>query len=288
MRKNIPKLISAICFFALLAGCCSLHRYHPTERVSTVTEADNTVITYGVRGKGDTTLVFIHCWTGNHELWRSQIDYFSQNYRVVWLDLAGHGLSGKIRKDYTMEAFGGDVATVVDEIGADHVILVGHSMGGPVALEAANLLSDKVIGIVGVDTFYTGWEAPKTEEAIAETMKPFKDNFTEAGQQMLNSMFTSDSDPALRTSVVNQLSTASHEMALSALHNILIWKNKKETSLLEKYAQKLRNINAAPTGKEVPLDKSVTLIQGVGHFIPQVKPEEFNITLNGIIKELSK
>ena len=287
MRKNIFKLISVICFFTLLAGCSS-HCYQPTERVSTLTEADNTVITYGVRGGGDTTIVFIHCWTGNHELWRSQIEYFSQNYRVVWLDLAGHGLSGKDRKNYTMESFGGDVAAVVNKVGTDHVILVGHSMGGPVALEAASLLENKVVGIVGVDTFYNGFTAPETEEAIEAFLKPFQENFREAGLHMLDSMFIHDVDPAVKDSIINQLTTANPEMARSALRNILIWKRAKETSLLEKYATKLRNINGAPTGKEVPLDKSVILIQGVGHFIPQVKPNEFNKTLGEIIKELSK
>jgi pimeloyl-ACP methyl ester carboxylesterase len=54
---------------------------------------------------------------------------------------------------------------------------------------------------------------------------------------------------------------------------------------LNSYSEKLKNINAAPTGKETALHESVTLIPGVGHFVPQVKPEEFNAVLSKIISE---
>lgn len=63
------------------------------------------------------------------------------------------GSSGRHRQRYTMKAFGQDVAAVVKQVGARNVILVGHSMGGPVAVEAAKQLGDRVAGIVGVDTF---------------------------------------------------------------------------------------------------------------------------------------
>jgi len=137
----------------LLAGCGTL-QHEKAAVSSTVPSGDSSVIDYGVGGQGDVTIVLIHCWTCNHAFWNSQIEYFSNKYRVVWLDLAGHGASTSIRQQYTMEAFGEDVAAVVNRVGADRVVLVGHSMGGPVAMEAARLLGDKVIGIVGVDTFY--------------------------------------------------------------------------------------------------------------------------------------
>mgnify|MGYP001597132606 CR=1 FL=1 len=80
---------------------------------------------------------------------------------MVRIDLAGHGESGRERKDSTIAAFGGDVAAVVEKLGLKKVILIGHSMGGPASVEAARRLGDRVTGVVGVDSFYTAFQIPK-------------------------------------------------------------------------------------------------------------------------------
>ncbi len=255
------------------------------ENYSTVNSADGSSIAYGVRGQGDVTIIFIHCWTCNHEFWNPQIDFFSKKHKVVWLDLAGHGISGSNRQKYTMAAFGEDVAAVVNKIDGKNVVLVGHSMGGPVAIEAAKLLGDKVLGIVGVDTFYIPFEYPKSETKIEEFMEPFKDDFKGASEQMIRSMFIPEADPTLISSIVKQMSGANKEMGISAMHEAFRWNKKNNPSSLDEYSNQLRNINGAPTGKETALNKSVVLIPGVGHFVPQVKPSEFNKILSKIISE---
>jgi pimeloyl-ACP methyl ester carboxylesterase len=266
-------------------GGCRTTQSTRNETISTVTSADGSTITYGVSGNGNTTLVFIHCWTCNHEFWRPQIEYFSNKYRVVWLDLAGHGLSGSQREQYTMEAFGQDVAAVVNKIGSERVVLVGHSMGGPVAIETANILGADVIGIVGVDTFYTPFKAPKSEATIRDFVKPFETDFKAASEKLVRSMFTPTADQDLITSIVDQMSVANPKMGRSAMSEILKWKAKNAPAVLESYANKLRNINAAPTGGEKALHNSVSLIPGVGHFVAQVKPDAFNKQLNEIIQK---
>ena len=272
---------------ALVAGCSSVQSLNDEnqEKLSTVNSTDGSSITYGVRGQGDITLVFIHCWTCNHEFWKSQIESFSKKHKVVWLDLAGHGLSNSNRQNYTMRAFGEDVAAVVNEIGGNNIILVGHSMGGPVAIEAANLLGDKVKGIVGVDTFYIPFEYPKSEAEIDGFVKPFKDDFKVKSEQMVRSMFTAEADPELIESIVKQMAVANQEMGISAMYEIFIWSAKNIPSSLDHYSKLLHNINGAPTGKETILHESVVLISGVGHFVAQVKPNEFNMALRKIIRE---
>ncbi|MCK5230300.1 MAG: alpha/beta hydrolase [Desulfobulbaceae bacterium] len=283
-NKNALIALVVISLITSIAGCGSVHSLKK-ENVSTVNSMDGSSITYGVRGQGNITIVFVHCWTCNHEFWRPQIEYFSNKYKVVWLDLAGHGLSNSNRQEYTMPAFGEDVAAVVNRIDGDNVILVGHSMGGPVAIEAAKLLGDKVIGIVGVDTFYTPFEYPKSEAEIDGFVKPFKDDFKGTSEQLLRSMFTPEADPDLITSIVKQISVANQDMGVSAMYEIFRWNTKNVPSALNKYSKKLRNINGAPTGEEIALHKSVYLIPGAGHFVAQVKPNEFNQVLNRIITE---
>lgn len=276
--------IILLIFVVVIFGCASLQEQKQAV-ISTVASADGSPISYGVKGIGEPTIVFVHCWTCNHHFWKDQIEYFSKTNRVVWLDLAGHGESGSNRSSYTMEAFGEDVAAVVNKAGVNSVVLVGHSMGGPVSIEAAKILGDKVVAIVGVDTFYTPFQYPESEAEIEGFVKPFEKDFVGTSQQMFESMFTPHVDPELKASIAKQFAGESPEMGISAMYEIFRWSARNGQHDLESYSNKLKNINAAPAGKETALHKSVTLIPGVGHFVPQVKPDEFNAALSDIISE---
>jgi pimeloyl-ACP methyl ester carboxylesterase len=264
---------------------CAFVKNQKEQVISTVLSEDGSSISYGVKGQGEITVVFVHCWTCNHEFWKPQIEYFSKAHKVVWLDLAGHGLSSSTRKEYKMTSFGKDVAEVVNKVGGNKVILVGHSMGGPVSIEAAKILGNKVVAIVGVDTFYTPFKYPNSEAEIEGFVKPFKEDFIGTSQQMVQSMFTPKADPELKASIVKQFSGANPEMGISAMYEIFRWNAQNVPSSLESYSDKLKNINGASTGNERALHKSVMLIPGVGHFVPQVKPDEFNAALGEIIGE---
>ena len=111
-------------------------------------------ITYDVRGTGDTALVFVHCWSCDRTFWKYQLAAFADDYRVAAIDLPGHGESGADRDEWTIAGLGDDVARVVEQLGLRRVILVGHSMGGPVSLEAARRLPGRVLGVIAVDTLH--------------------------------------------------------------------------------------------------------------------------------------
>ena len=117
-----------------------------------VLSKDNTPISYEVYGTGEPTLVFVHGWSCDSRYWRMQINHFAQKYRVVVLDLAGHGHSGMTRKCYFMRAFAEDVRAVTEAVDSKTVILVGHSMGGEIVARAAQLMPDRGMGIIGVVT----------------------------------------------------------------------------------------------------------------------------------------
>jgi pimeloyl-ACP methyl ester carboxylesterase len=284
---DLLRVFAVSLLITAVIGCTPTTTPRPSvESATTVNSADGSPILYGVEGQGDLTVVFIHCWTCNHQFWKPQINYFSASHQVLWLDLAGHGNSGSNRNHYTMQAFAEDVAAVVNRVESDNpVVLVGHSMGGPVAIETAKLLGDRVIGIVGVDTFYTPFEWPKTEAGIEDFVRPFKKDFRGTSENMVRSMFTPHADPEVIDWVLAQLSTADPEMGVSAMYSIFRWSADNNPGTLRRYAGMLRNINGAPTGEEAELDESVILLPGVGHFPAQVKPEEFNQILETILVE---
>src|SRR5215207_9678852 len=105
-----------------------------------VTARDGVELAYEVHGVADPdalTLVFVHGWAGERAYWEHQVAFFSDRYRVVALDLAGHGESGLGRTDWDLPAFGDDVVAVVDAVGIQRAVLVGHSMGGDAVVFAA-------------------------------------------------------------------------------------------------------------------------------------------------------
>jgi pimeloyl-ACP methyl ester carboxylesterase len=124
----------------------------PTITVDNAISADGVSIAYEVRGEGEPALVFIHGWCCDRSYWEEQTPHFAEKYKVVAIDLAGHGESGLDRKEWTMKAFGEDVVAVVNKLNLEQAILVGHSMGGFVILEASSLMPKRVIGLVGADT----------------------------------------------------------------------------------------------------------------------------------------
>src|SRR5690606_38280884 len=111
-----------------------------------------TVIDFVDSLNGNTTLFFIHGAFIDNTYWKSQIDHFSEKYRVIAMDLPGHGNSGSNRNNYNIEEFGKDAVALIDHLNLEKVILIGHSLGGDVALEVAVALPEKIIGFIGVDT----------------------------------------------------------------------------------------------------------------------------------------
>ena len=119
-----------------------------TDRNSAVVNAaDGVPIQYSVQGKGDTALVFVHCWACDRTYWDNQVSEFAKNYRVVTIDLPGHGQSGQGRKSWSIPSFAEDVKTVVTKLDLKRVVLIGSSMGGPISLEAARVMPDRVVAV---------------------------------------------------------------------------------------------------------------------------------------------
>ena len=186
----------------------------------TAVSQDGVPIAYEQYGAGEPTLVFVHGWSCDSRYWRAQIDHFAKKYRVVVLDLAGHGHSGLTRNRYTMQAFGQDVRAVVEAVGGKTVILVGHSMGGQVIAEAARLMPDRVIGLIGVDTF-DNIEYPLTRKELEQMIAPLVDDFQVGTRDFVAGMIRPDTDPRIRDWILADMSSAPPWVALSALEEMM-------------------------------------------------------------------
>lgn len=100
--------------------------------------------------KAKNALVFVHCWTCNADFWKDTINAFPA-YRVIAMDLPGHGKSDKPKIDYSIEYFARAVDAVTKNAGVQKAVLVGHSMGTPVIRKYYELYPNKTLGLVIVD-----------------------------------------------------------------------------------------------------------------------------------------
>lgn len=97
-------------------------------------------------------LLLINGWTGDHGVFTPQIRHFAKTRRVVAVDLRGHGASDAPEQDYTLEAFAEDTVWQCRTLGMTRPVVIGHSLGGTVALERSDRNPGLAAGLVMIDT----------------------------------------------------------------------------------------------------------------------------------------
>jgi pimeloyl-ACP methyl ester carboxylesterase len=254
---------------------------------------DGTPISYEVSGTGDPALVFVHGWSCDARYWRCQVPVFSRKNRVIVLDLAGPGHSGTSRTRYTMKAFGEDVQAVTEAAGTARVILIGHSMGGSVIAEAAALMPDRVIGLIGVDTL-ENIEYPLTREALDSMTAPMEKNFQAGCRQFVDDMILPETDPELREWILSDIAAASPEIALSAMNEMLTqYITGEAAAIFENIRIPVVTVNGDlwPVNHEANRRHMHTfdaiVLKNADHFLMMTRPVPFNNALEQAIIKVS-
>ena len=245
-----------------------------------VTSADGVHIEYHVYGSADPAVVLIHGWSCDGNYWKEQIAPLKAKYTVVTVDLAGHGASGANRTDWSMGNFGEDVAAVVRQIHNQKVVLVGHSMGAPVALEAARRIGDRVVGIIAVDSFKSIGQPPMPDPQIEKMLKPFRDNFIGHTREFVTTgFFTPESDPKFIRKVAYDMSLEQPQVAVAAMQSLL---KMDIDAVLPDIKAPIEAINSdlSPTDearikKTLPSFKLIT-VPKTGHFLMMEAADRFN------------
>lgn len=259
-------------------------------RTGVVTSIDGIRITYEAHGEGMPALVFVHGWSCDRSYWSGQLQPLSRKFKVVAIDLPGHGESGLGREAWTMAAFGDDVAAVVSELGLKRAILIGHSMGGEAIMEAARRLKGRVAGLVWVDT-YKQIRPPRPLEQVKAFVEPFRANFVERTRSFVHGMFPEGADPALVERVAADMSSAPPDVAVGALESAFSY-DREVPRVLQELELPVIAINAdyRPTDIESMKNNGVDVIlmAGVGHFMFMEDAERFNGLLKTAIDKIGR
>ncbi|HVU38030.1 MAG TPA: alpha/beta hydrolase [Opitutales bacterium] len=112
-------------------------------------------------GTGLPPLVFVHGYTCDHADWRFQLADLAKDHTVVACDLRGHGQTPGRPADCSVETYGADVVELLAALELKEVILVGHSLGCRVVLEAAQRQLARLAGVVLIEGFWPNLESPK-------------------------------------------------------------------------------------------------------------------------------
>ena len=273
----------------LVAIAFSVAQAQPKSEV--VNASDGVPIHYSVQGKGDPALVFIHCWACNRHFWDNQVAEFSKTYRVVTIDLPGHGESGQGRKSYSVESYGDDVKTVVTKLNLKRVVLVGSSMGGPIALEATRRMPDRVVAIVPVDTLQNV-EQKVPQEQLDAVFQQMQADFKTATTNLLNQFFFSPTTPAaVKERIINETIAQKPEVVLPILKAVFSY---DAAPGLREVKVPIRAINADRVPTDVTANRKyapqfdVVIIKGTGHYPMLEDPARFNQMLAEILRNLPK
>jgi pimeloyl-ACP methyl ester carboxylesterase len=245
------------------------------------TTADGISMPYDVSGKSDAevTVLFVHCWMCNRSFWDSQLPALAKDYRTLTLDLPGHGEATSERATWTVSAFGDDVAGLVRDLDLSKVVLVGHSMGGPVSLRAAAQLPGRVLGIVAVDTLHDA-EFEFDGEQVDSFMQMFENDFVGTCERFVGEMFPEEGvdDIAAYVSEAGCDAGRSH-VGISLMRS---YSTIDIPRWFREAGVPIRAINAAkPYETKVEVNRNYSdfdavIMEGVGHYPHMTRPEEFN------------
>ena len=236
-------------------------------------------------GKGPKTVILVHGWTCDETTWNAQVPELAKQYRVITLDLPGHGQSGSPKDGkLSMDLFARAVDAVRKEFKADRVVVVGHSMGTPVVIQYARLFPQHAAALVFVDgvvTLPAGFQAPDSSRMTgADGLK--------ARETMIRSMFSASTTPDMQKHILTMMlgapeSTASG--AMQAMFDPAIWKGDVFTQpVLGLYADHSSAGNREYMKTHFP-HMDYEEIAGTGHFLMIEKPEEFNRLLIGFLDQ---
>jgi pimeloyl-ACP methyl ester carboxylesterase len=171
-------------------------------------------IFYNDDGSGDPPMVLVH-GIGNHTHFGAQIGHFSRSHRVIAPDLPGFGQSDAPDRDYGIAAFAADISWLCDELNLRRPVIIGHSMGGAVALELAAARADLPSAIVMLDPIpivpLPALAAQRTQLAEALAGPAFSEVFRQFAEAR---MFQPTDDPELRARIVDEMcATPQHVLA---------------------------------------------------------------------------
>jgi pimeloyl-ACP methyl ester carboxylesterase len=236
-------------------------------------------------GAGDATpMLFVHGWGCNHSYFGPQQAFFARTGRTVAVDLRGHGASDAPHQDYTVAGFADDLVWQCHQLEIAKPIVIGHSMGGIIALEFAARHPNLSAAVVLIDSYLIF--TPPVPEAVLQLFEELGGpNYTSALEQAVAPLFTPSDDPSVREAFVAALAATPRHVLVSSFASALIDYDAAAAAAACRVPIAYIGAEATLTDlsrfKQLCPQLKVAQTLGSGHFSPLIVPEQINAMLQG-------
>lgn len=278
---------TALCYFTFFVALSAFAQKAPKPE-SRFAKLDSYRIHYNNYGSGKETIVFVHGWTCNANVWKANVPAFSGSSHVIALDLLGHGESDKPEITYSMDLFAQTIDAVLKDAKVKQAVLVGHSMGGPVIRQFYRLYPEKTSALVFVDG---GLKPMGTKETMAQFLEPYRQpDYKQHAEQIVAYLTRGMKYPAITAEVKTMMLSVPQHTMLSAFEELLnpdIW-NKQDKINVPTLA-----LMAASENWDSEYEKFLRQLipnvdyqawSDVSHFLMMDEPQKFNDTVIGFLK----
>jgi pimeloyl-ACP methyl ester carboxylesterase len=234
-------------------------------------------------------LVFVHGFACDRTDWRAQVDSLAPRATVVEWELPGHGSTPGTPAQCTIEAYGAGLARALTELELPPAILVGHSMGCRVVLEANRFRPEAVAGLVLVDGSRIAAGDPlAARRAMADELEG--DGYPRFVRDFFASMFFASSDHVVATAICDRAVRLPADVGRALMTDLAGWDAGEVEDALDKVAvpllaiqsttmdSALKRVSLTCDGSSPWLDlirthvpaAAVAFLPGTGHF-PQIE-----------------
>ena len=272
------------CLLLVLCGLLGLSTAAAQNSKQSQTESrfaslDGARISYHSYGKGREALVLVHGWTCSVGYWSDLIPDLSKRSRVIAIDLPGHGQSDKPQLPYTMDLFARAVDAVLKDAGVNRVVLVGHSMGTPVARQFYRKYPQKTLAIVIVDGALRPFGDKKLMDGLMAGLRG--PNYKEAGGQMLAGMAGPNLAPEAKERIQASYLNTPQYVIISAMEGMVdesIWgPDKSNVPVLAIMTKSpFWPADTEQFYRSIAPRLDFQRWDGVGHFLMMERPKEFD------------
>jgi len=243
----------------------------------------------GDEGKGF-PLVLVHGFLGSSIMWKPQIDFFKDYFRVITPDLPGYGKSNKAKSHNTIQSIANLLLDCIGKKKIDKFHLLGHSMGGMIVQEMAKKSGGKISKLVCYSTGPRG-EMPGRFETVDQSRENIKKNGLEVTAKNIAQTWFVLGEKAkyfdLCLEAGKQTSIEAADNALIAIKNWDGVKNlqdiKNNTLIIWGDKDKSYNLGQVQTLEKNISDSNLVIFKGCAHNVHLEQPDQFNHTIKDFL-----
>mgnify|MGYP006103469373 FL=1 len=237
-------------------------------------------------------LVLVHGFLGSSDMWRPQINFFKNNFRVIAPALPGFGNSSSINSCNSIECMAKAILNLLEKKEIKNFNLLGHSMGGMIVQEIAKIAGEKILKLICYGTGPRG-NIPGRFETIDQSREKLRINGLKNTAYRIAKTWFIEEEKAkyfyLCEEAGKQTSIEAADNGLVAMKNWDGVKNlqniKNETLIVWGDQDKAYNFNQVETLNDNIPNSNLKIIKGCSHNVHLEKPDEFNTIVSEFLKK---